>query len=145
MAGLAAALTFALGGGIAGAQTRGTPLSITTAPVIVGGMVVGTTLTTSGGAWQSPNPEANRTEAWWEWWRCPNTSQIWRCQFQTRNDSYRLTDSDRGQYVYLTRYVRWRNNGNNWETVTRVSATPSPVTTPVPTPAPTRLRLRRRS
>ena len=62
-AAVAAALLFAVGGGTAHAQTRGTPLSVTTAPVIVGSPVVGNTLTTSGGAWQSPNPEPNRTEA----------------------------------------------------------------------------------
>jgi hypothetical protein len=134
---LAVALVLALGCGSASAQQRGTPLAITSAPAIVGSPVVGNTLTTTGGAWQSPNPEPNRTEAWWEWWRCPSTNQIWRCQFQTRTGNYSLTDADKGQYIYAVRYVRWLNpQDNRWDTQLRTSASPAPVSTPAPAPTP---------
>ena len=147
--GVAAALAFALFGGTAMAQQTGSPVAVTSAPVVSGSMVVGTTLSVSGGAWRTPNPSADRTEAWYEWWRCPSTSQddLWRCRFQTRNTSYRLSDADKGQYVFGVRFVRWRDTKNNadtrddeYMTAYRQSANPPAVTSPPPPP-----RRRRRS
>ena len=43
----------------------------------------------------------------------------WRCRFQTRNTSYRLTDADKGQYVYRVRFVRWRDTEHATRATTR--------------------------
>jgi hypothetical protein len=144
---VAVAVAFALGGGTAVAQQSGSPVAVTSAPVVSGSPVVGNTLTVSGGAWRSPNPSPDRTEAWYEWWRCPTTKsdELWRCRFQTRNTTYRLTDADKGQYVFGVRFVRWRDTKNNsdsrddtYTTVYKESATPAAVTSPPPPPpAPT--------
>jgi hypothetical protein len=145
---VAVAVAFALGGGTAGAQQTGSPVAVTSAPVVSGSPVVGNTLTVSGGAWRSPNPSPDRTEAWYEWWRCPSTAndELWRCRFQTRNATYRLTDADKGQYVFGVRFVRWRDtknssnpNDDTYTTAYKESATPAAVTSPPPaaTPAPT--------
>jgi hypothetical protein len=140
------AVAFALGGGTAMAQQTGSPVAVTSAPVVSGAQIVGTNLSVSGGAWRSPNPSGDRTEAWYEWWRCPttNANELWRCRFQTRNTTYRLTDADKGQYVFGVRFVRWRDTKNNsdprddtYTTVYRQSATPAAVTAPAPTPVPT--------
>src|SRR3954465_3488278 len=86
-AGVAVAVAFALSGGTASAQQTGSPVAVTSAPVVSGTPVVGNTLTVSGGTWRTPNPSPDRTEAWYEWWRCPSTTndELWRCRFQTRN------------------------------------------------------------
>ncbi len=87
-------------------------------PVINGSAVAGQTLSPSGGAWRSPNPEASRTEVWWEWWRCPSTDpdEIWRCRFQSRNTNYVVTAGDVGSFLYLVRYVRWRDTKGTSQT-----------------------------
>jgi hypothetical protein len=146
MAGAVVALAFALGGGTAMAQQTGSPVAVLTAPVVSGSPVVGNTLTVSGGTWRTPNPTPDRTEAWYEWWRCPTTrsDELWRCRFQTRSTTYRLTDADKGQYVFGVRFVRWRDTRNTprpdddtYTTAYRESATPAAVTAPAPTPVPT--------
>jgi hypothetical protein len=146
-AGVAVAVAFALGGGTAVAQQSGSPVAVTSAPVVSGSPVVGNTLTVSGGAWRSPNPSPDRTETWYEWWRCPTTAndELWRCRFQTRSTTYRLTDADKGQYVFGVRFVRWRDtkntsnpNDDTYTTAYKESATPAAVTSPPPPPpAPT--------
>ena len=86
----AAALAVALSigwSGFASAQEMG-ELAVTTAPVIVGNPVVGSTLRASGGAWSSPNPEPSRTQAWWEWWRCPTMDPSAGCNLRSLNASY---------------------------------------------------------
>ncbi len=149
-------VAFALGAtGVAHAQQQGYPVRITSQPAISGNPFIGSTLVATGGAWQSPNPtEGNRTQTWWEWWRCPRTDQFWGCDFRTRDTSYAISGSDSGEYVFVARYVRWldtRNNGDSrddrWVQDLEVSApvgpvraappAPTPVPTPVPTPTPT--------
>jgi hypothetical protein len=145
VAGVAAAVAFALSGGTALAQQTGSPVAVTSPPVVSGQPVVGNTLTVSGGAWRSPNPSPDRTEAWYEWWRCPSAKgdELWRCRFQTRDTTYRVTDADKGQYLFGVRFVRWRDtkNSNNpnddtYTTAYKESATPAAVTVPAPTPTP---------
>jgi hypothetical protein len=145
-AGVAGAVAFALGGGTASAQQRGNPTAVTSPPVITGSPVVGNTLSASGGAWQSPNPEPGRTEAWYEWWRCPNTdhAQLWRCGFLSRSTTYRVIEDDKAQYVFLVRFVRWRDTRNrdddenaSYVTAWRESAAPPAVTAAAPNSSPT--------
>jgi hypothetical protein len=145
MAGAVVALALALGGGTAMAQQTGSPVAVLTAPVVSGSPVVGNTLTVSGGTWRTPNPTPDRTEAWYEWWRCPTTrsDELWRCRFQSRSTTYRLTDADKGQYVFGVRFVRWRDTKNNtnpnddtYTTAYKESAVPAAVTSPPPPPPP---------
>jgi hypothetical protein len=150
------AVAFTLGAtGVAQAQQQGYPVRITSKPVISGNPFFGSTLFASGGAWQSPNPdEANRTESWFEWWRCPETNEIRGCDFRQRGTAYGISGSDAGEYVYLARYVRWLNirdpgdpDDDRWVQDMEVSApvgpvraapaVPTPAPTPVPTVAPT--------
>src|SRR5688572_6926136 len=145
-AGLVVGLVLAAAG-VAQAQQQGGSVSVTSRPVISGNPYIGSTLSASGGAWQTPNPnEANRTQAWWEWWRCPRTDQFWGCDFRTRNTAYGISGSDSGEYVFLARYVRWldtRNTGDpgddRWVQDMEVSAPVGPVRAapPAPTPVPT--------
>jgi hypothetical protein len=145
-AGVAVAVAFALGGGTAMAQQTGSPVAVTSPPVVSGSPVVGNTLTVSGGAWRTPNPGADRTEAWYEWWRCrsTNNSERSRCEFRSRDTTYRLTDADKGQYLFGVRFVRWRDTKNNsdqrddtYTTAYKESAAPAAVTSPPPPPTPT--------
>jgi hypothetical protein len=139
--------------GIAEAQQTGR-LEIYQEPRIVGTAYVGYSLNASGGAWRSPNPHPSRTESWWEWWRCPSNRSAQGCDFLTRNVPYTIASSARGEYIFLVRYVRWRNNEGNWDWKVRISdpvgrvtdappppppppSTPTPVPTVAPTPAPT--------
>jgi hypothetical protein len=138
MAGLALALALSP---TASAQDVG-QLEITQAPVIVGSPYVGTTLIARGGAWRSPTGNTSRTEAWWEWWRCPRTTTMQGCDFLTRGMQFTVRSDDQTEYVFLVRYVRWRDNNNNWVWRTRISSPAGPLTTapapaPTPTPSPT--------
>lgn len=132
------------------AQQTGNRVDVITAPIINGSAVVGNTLTSGGGAWMSPNPEPSRTDVWWEWWRCPSTNNLWRCRVQLRSpqwattSTYTLTSSDQGQFIYLVRYVRWRDtrgtartDDDDFRTDWRPSAPSARVAAPAPTPAPT--------
>jgi hypothetical protein len=129
--------------GVAQAQQTGA-LEIYQAPVIVGSPYIGTTLNVSGGAWRSPNPQPSRTEAWWEWWRCPNTNSGQGCDLLTRNVPYTITGAARGEHIFLVRYVRWldtrgtsQTNDDRWDVRFRISSPIGPVTNPPPPPTPT--------
>lgn len=137
--------------GFASAQETG-ELAVTTAPVIVGNPVIGSTLRASGGAWRSPNPEASRTQAWWEWWRCPTRNANMGCDLRARNGSYAAAAADSNEYLFLRRLVSWRDTKNTPipldDTLLLVQAVsapagpmpaaPTPVPTRTPTPTPTR-------
>jgi hypothetical protein len=142
MAGLTLACTLS---GTAPAQQPG-PLEIYQAPVIVGNPYIGATLNVSGGAWRSPQP--SRTEAHWEWWRCPGTQPSWRCDVVHRGirdepTPYTVAARDRNEYLFLIRYIRWRDSDGDWVPRWRISSPVGPVTNapppppPAPTPAPT--------
>jgi hypothetical protein len=151
-------VAFALGiSGMAEAQNQGYPVSVTTEPLVYGDPSVGTTLWAGGGAWQTPNPnESNRTDAWFEWWRCPRIDDLRGCDFRSRNNFYKVGGDDAGEYIYLARYVRWLDindpnnpNDDRWVRDLRVSRPagpirsapqPTPVPTPVPTPTPPKPR-----
>jgi hypothetical protein len=136
--------------GVAHAQQRGAPVRVTSEPVISGNPFIGSALVATGGAWQSPNPEASRTQSWWEWWRCPRTDRFWGCDFRTRDASYAISSPDAGEYLLLARYVRWLDTRNTpdtrddrWVQDVEVSAPVGPVRAapppppPAPPPAPT--------
>jgi len=141
----------AVGVGSARGQSTGSPVDVTSAPVIGGDALVGSPLSASGGAWRSPNPEPARTDAWWEWWRCPESSPSTRCAFVTRQVPYQLTTADQGFFMFLVRYVKWRDTKNTSRTdddtfttrfrisspTARVASPPPPTPTPVVTPAAT--------
>jgi hypothetical protein len=142
--GAVCAAVLALGAAPAFAQETG-PLEVDQAPLITGGgPTIGNNLGAAGGAWRSPNPEPSRTEAWWEWWRCPTTNAYSGCDFLSRQTAYRIAAGDRGEYIYLVRYVRWRDtrgtsspNDDQWVVRWRPSAPHGPVIPPAPAPTPT--------
>ncbi len=131
----AVCIALALGAGTALAQQPGN-LEIYTAPVIIGTPYVGATLTATGGAWRSPDPGS--TSAWWSWWRCPNAGSFDDCNPRGTNATYTVTTSDRGQYVFVSRYVRLKNQ-TRWRPSARVGpvTSPPPAPPPPPPPAPT--------
>jgi hypothetical protein len=145
---LAVALALAGAGG-AQAQEKGSPVAVTTAPVIVGEASIGATLFAAGGAWRTPNPDPDRTEAWWEWWRCPAADSYAGCEVRARAAAYAVAGDDAGAYLVLVRYVRWASKGNpknaEYQQQSRASAplaiafpasTPPPSTEPAATPTP---------
>lgn len=136
-----AAAVGALSCATASAQVQGTPLAITSAPVIAGDAVVGSTLQATGGAWQSPAP--SRTTTSWAWWRCPGTDPSAGCEPVSDAESYVVVAADRDHYLYLYRTVD--RGGDRAGPVSAVSeptarvtdapaATPTPGATPAPTP-----------
>ena len=130
---LCIALALGLGAGTAQAQQPGSSLEIYQDPVIVGNPVVGNTLTSSGGAWRSP--DVGDTESWWEWWRCPTDRLSSQCRFQVRSTSYTLREEDRTGYLFLARYIELEQRGDD-ERRLKVSTPTGPVVNPPPPPPP---------
>lgn len=118
------------------AQQEGDDFRFLEIPVVSGISAVGSTLNAGGARWISPVPWLTGTE--WQWWRCPNASAR-NCSIQARgNQSYQLTEGDRGRWIAAARRM-WLGPYSQLtvsKTTAQIAAAPLPTPTPTPTPIP---------
>ncbi len=125
----------------AGAQNVDPVFKLVSIPTISGTPTIGSLLSVSGGAWQSPVPSSTSTQ--WQWWRCPSAFAV-GCSIASMNQpTYRLTAADNGRWIAAARLINYPA-GSNCNPLSScllaVSAARGPVRvapTPIPTPAPT--------